>query len=176
MRISIIAAVARNGVIGVDNDLPWKLPDDLRSFKSLTLGHTLLMGRRTFETLDKPLPGRTTIVLSRRQLSLPAGVHLADSFEGGVDLARRLGEDELFIAGGGDVYRAALAVAHRMVLTRVDADFEGDTYFPELRDGDWREVGREEFVADDVNPYPFAILVLEPASAPRETESEPCEP
>lgn len=168
MRISIIAAVARNGVIGVDNDLPWKLPSDFRSFKSLTLGHTLLMGRRTFESVDsKPLPRRTTIVLSRRPRSFPAGVHGVDSFERGVALARQLGEDELFIAGGEGVYRAALSIADRMVLTRIDADVEGDTYFPEFCDSDWREVSREEFAADDRHAYAFAITILEPVAASR---------
>ena len=174
MRISIIAAVARNGVIGVNNDLPWKLPDDFRNFKALTLGHTLLMGRRTFESLPKPLPGRTTIVLSRRPRCLPDGVHLVDSFESGVELARQQGEDELFIAGGRGVYGAALSIADRMILTRVDADPEGDTYFPEFCESAWREIGREDFEADDRHAYPFAITVLEPVSpSPAEAPTAP---
>lgn len=165
MRIAIIAAISRNGVIGLENGLPWRLPADLRHFKDLTLGHTLLMGRRTFESLRKPLPGRRTIVLSRSARELPAEVALAGSFEQGIEMARRAGENQLFVAGGGGVYRAALSFADRMILTRIDADFEGDTYFPEYSAQDWRLERSEEHPSNDECPLPFRIETLERVSA-----------
>lgn len=165
MRISIIAAVARNGVIGLENGLPWRLSADLRHFKDLTMGHTLLMGRRTFESLSKALPGRRTIVLSRSTRELPAEVTLAGSFEQGIELARLAGENELFVAGGGGVYRAALSFADRMLLTRIDADFEGDTYFPEYSAQDWRLARSEEHPPSAECPLPFRIETLERVAA-----------
>ena len=161
MRISIIAAVARNGVIGADNELPWRLPADLRHFKAQTLGHTLLMGRRTWEGAASALPGRRTIVLSSSQLSLPDGVPQVSSLGDGIELARSAAETELFIAGGRGVFEAGFLVADRMVLTLIDADFEGDTFFPSYPQEAWREVERHEHSAEDGNPYGFSIVTYE---------------
>jgi dihydrofolate reductase len=161
MRVSIIAAVAKNGTIGIDNRLPWHLPADLRHFKSLTLGHHMIMGRKTFESAGV-LPGRPTIVVSRRGLAeCPAGVLLASSVPEAIDLARRAGETEAFIAGGAEIYRAAFDYSDRMYLTRIDRDFAGDTVFPAFEVEEWHEVDKRTFEADDKNPYRFSFVVLE---------------
>ena len=139
-----MAAVATNGVIGRDGDLPWRLPADLRRFRSLTTGHHLLVGRRTWESIGRPLRGRRILVLSRRpDLDLPEGVEQAPSFESALTRARGRGEEELFVAGGAEVYRVALPVADRLYLTRVDHAVDGDTKFPEWRPDDWSLAGAE---------------------------------
>ncbi len=161
MRVILIAAVARNGVIGRDNDLPWRLPADLRHFKKKTLGHTLVMGRRTWESLPGLLPGRKTLVLSRSDPGVPEGVRVVGSFEEAVEVARDGGETELFVAGGAGVYAAGLQFADRMVLTHIEADFEGDTYFPKYEVCDWRESNRTDFSADSENRWPFSIVEYE---------------
>lgn len=161
MRVSIIAAVARNGTIGIENRLPWRLPADLRHFKTLTMGHHLVMGRKTFESVGA-LPGRTTIVVSRRGLGeCPAAVHVAPSVPEALDLARRAGESEAFVAGGAEIYRAALDYADRMYLTRVDRGFAGDATFPVIDPEEWQETESRRFEPDEKNPYPFSFVVLE---------------
>lgn len=143
MTIVIVAAVARNGVIGVDGGLPWRLPDDLSRFKRLTMGNALVMGRATFESIGRPLPGRTNIVLSRRAEWSHEGVEAAGSLDQALEIARTRGE-VAFIAGGAEVYRAALPQADRLELTEVDAEPEGDTWFPPVDWSEWNEVSREE--------------------------------
>jgi dihydrofolate reductase len=140
-RISIIAAVARNGVIGRDGDMPWHLPDELRHFKATTLGHPLVMGRRTFEAIGRALPGRRTIVVTRDPGWHHADVETAHSFAEAVALAGPA--DEVFVAGGAQVYADAMPYAHRLLITEVDAEPEGDTYFPEWDRRAWREESRE---------------------------------
>lgn len=142
MKTVIIAAVAGNGVIGVDGRLPWRIPEDLARFKRLTMGQSIVMGRGTFVSIGRALEGRTNIVLTRRRDWSHDGVHVARSLRGALDMARNLGQD-LFIAGGADVYRQALDVADRLELTEVDAEPEGDTWFPPVDWSRWREVGRE---------------------------------
>ena len=159
MKLSIIVAVSDNGVIGRDNDLPWRLSADLKRFKALTLGHHLLMGRKTFESIGAVLPGRTMVVISRGQPSLPPGVHLAHSFEEAVGLARSNGDDEAFVAGGAEIYAQALPAADRLYLTRVHTDSEGDTLFPTWQANEWQEVFREDHPADDRNAHPYSFLV-----------------
>lgn len=165
MRITLIAAVAENGVIGRDGDLPWRLPADLRHFQRSTLGHAMLMGRRTYESTGV-LPGRTTIVLSRSGPRADEGVgegddrlHWAGGYVEGVALAKRLGVDELFVCGGAGVYRQALddPAAGRMLLTRVAASPDGDTRFPEVRWSEWELTSREEHPADERHPYAYAF-------------------
>jgi dihydrofolate reductase len=137
----IVAAVARNGVIGVDGRLPWQIPQDLARFKELTMGHALVMGRATFESIGRPLPGRSNIVLTRRPGWAQEGVDVARSLQEAVDIAASRGQD-VFVAGGAEVYRAALATADRLELTEVDAEPEGDTWFPSVDWSKWREVAR----------------------------------
>lgn len=143
MRTVIVAAVARNGVIGIDGRLPWRIPDDLARFKRLTTGHAVVMGRATFESIGRPLPGRTNIVLTRRPGWSHDGVEVAGSLEEGVTLAKARDEDA-YVSGGAEVYRTALNLADRLELTEVDAEPEGDTWFPEVDWSRWREVERKE--------------------------------
>ncbi len=140
-RISLIAAVARNGVIGRAGGMPWHLPDELRHFKATTMGHTLVMGRRTFDGVGHPLPGRRTIVLTRDPDWHKAGVEVAHTFAEALSLAGP--SDEVFVAGGAQVYAEAMPYAHRLVITEVDAEPDGDTYFPDWDRSAWREESRD---------------------------------
>jgi dihydrofolate reductase len=143
--VTIVAAVARNGVIGVDGGLPWQLPDDLRRFKALTLGHVLVMGRKTYESIGHPLPGRTTVVVSRSARWDPGsdGVVVAAGVAQAIAAAAAI-DDEVFVVGGAQVYAAALPLADRLELTWVDTEPDGDTFFPEVDWREWREIGRNE--------------------------------
>lgn len=147
MEVAIVAAVARNGVIGADGDMPWELPEDLAHFKETTVGHPVIMGRRTYESiagrLGGPLPDRTSIVLSRGDPDLPPEVVLVDSVEAALDAARATGDDVAFVVGGGTVYEQFLPLADRLVLTEVDATPEGDTTFPDWDHEAWTEIDRE---------------------------------
>lgn len=168
MRVTIIAAVATNNVIGKDGRIPWRLPADLAHFKRTTLGHTLVMGRRTYESTGA-LPGRTTLVLTRDPDWRPepvgegrdARVETVHSLDRAIERAHREGETELFVCGGEAVYREALPRAHRLVLTRVDAEPEGDTRFPEPDWTRWRLVSREELDRDDRNPHGYSFELYE---------------
>lgn len=140
--IALIAAVARNGVIGADNALPWRLPSDLRHFKALTLGRPVIMGRRTYESIGRPLPGRAVVVVSARPGFAATGVDVVPSVEAAVrqaaSRAQALGTPEIMVAGGGTIYRALIGQAHRLDLTEVDAAPHGDTLFPAIDPTLWR--------------------------------------
>lgn len=157
--IALIVAVAANGVIGVDNRLPWHLPEDLRRFRTVTMGKPVLMGRLTHESIGRPLPGRRNIVLSRNAGYLPAGCEVAPT----LDAALRMisGATEVMIIGGAGLYREALPRAERIYLTRLHQAFEGDTFFPSLAAGDWRTVAREDFPAGTAREVGFSFLTLE---------------
>ena len=143
MTVTILAAVARNGVIGMEGGLPWHLPDELQLFKELTLGHVLVMGRRTYESVGRPLPGRTTVVVTRRPGWESEGALRAETVEEALAMASEI-DDEVFVVGGTRVYEAALPFADRLELTWVDAEPEGDAWFPAVDWAAWREVAREE--------------------------------
>ena len=145
MPVTIVAAVARNGVIGVDGGLPWHLPDDLRRFKELTLGHVLVMGRKTYESIGHPLPGRTTVVVTRSAEWDPGSgeVVVASGVPEAIEAAAAI-DDEVFVVGGAQVYAAALPLADRLELTFVDDEPEGDTTFPAVAWDDWVELRGEE--------------------------------
>ncbi|MDH3643283.1 MAG: dihydrofolate reductase [Gammaproteobacteria bacterium] len=171
MDISLIWAMSRNRVIGRGNTLPWRLPTEMRSFMATTMGKPVIMGRRTFESMKAPLPGRTNIVVTRDREYHRQGIKVAHDFEGALELARSQcridGVREIMVAGGADIYRLALPVATRLYMTVVDADIEGDTFFPEFDLGAWRQVRSETYAADGSNDYPFSISVLErPDSSP----------
>lgn len=156
-RIVVIAAVARNGVIGRDNQLVWRLRSDLRRFKALTMGKPLLMGRKTFDSIGRPLPGRRTLVLSRDRGFAIEGVTTVH------DLAEALaaaGGDDLMVAGGAEIYALALPQADMIHLTEVEASPDGDTLFPPFERGDFREVGREPHPAGEHDAYPFSFVDL----------------
>jgi dihydrofolate reductase len=163
MTVALIAAVSRNGVIGRDGQLPWRLPLDMTRFRTRTTGHHVIMGRRTYESIGKPLPERVNLVLSRRPDYAAPGCRVVQNLEDALEIARRAGESEAFVIGGADVYAAALPVADRVYLTRVDAEVNGDVRFPPLASGEWRETAREEHASDARHAHPFAITVLERA-------------
>ncbi len=155
MRISLIAAMAKNRAIGLGNGLPWHLPADLKRFKALTTGHTLIIGRKTFETLRAPLPWRTTIVVTRRPDYAPAGVIVTRSIDEA--LSRAEGE-EVFVAGGEDIFRQTLDRADRIYLTNIDRDYPGDTFFPEFDESGWELVEREDHAVTEEYPaFSFEI-------------------
>ena len=161
MRISIIAAVAENGVIGRGGKLPWHLSGDLRQFKRLTMGHTIIMGRRTWESIARPLTGRRMIVVSR-QADYRTGVHgidVAVSFDDALRRAEQAGDEEAFIVGGAELYREALRRADRLYLTCVLADVAGDTYFPEINWDDWCLTDSEMHDANAKNDHPYAFEI-----------------
>ncbi len=165
MRVSLIAAVATNGVIGRDNDLPWSLPADQRLFQKLTMGHTLVIGRRTWESFAKPLPGRRIVVVTRRPgwrpEGLPEGIEVAASLDEALARARAAGDTEAFVAGGTEIFREALPQADRIYLTRVEAEVPGDTYFPDFEVVGWKIVEEEHHEADADHSFPFTFQVLE---------------
>ena len=145
MSLALIAAVARNGVIGRDNDLVWRDRDDLQRFKRLTLGHVLVMGRRTYDSIGRPLPGRTTVVVTRQPDWSAPGVVAAHSLDEALKLAEDVspGQDA-YVAGGGEIYRLALPLADRLELTEIDADLAGDTMFPAFDQSAWTETTRAD--------------------------------
>jgi dihydrofolate reductase len=159
LRLTIIAALADNGVIGSEGKLPWHLPDDLRRFKALTMGRPMLMGRRTFDAIGRPLPGRRNLVLTRGSQPFPAGAQGVPSFESA--LAVCAGDPELCVIGGAEVYRLALPRTDRLELTRVHGLFEGDVTFPDFHAGQWREVARVEHSADDRHALAMTFLTLD---------------
>ena len=148
MTVTLVAAVARNGVIGRDGQMPWHLPGELQRFKATTMGHVLVMGRRTYESIGRPLPGRTTVVVSRRPDwqppgGLPQGVRVHSSLPEALAVAREI-DEQVYVVGGGAIYAEALGHADEMLITEVEAEPEGDTFFPSVSWDDWREVSREE--------------------------------
>lgn len=163
MRVTLVAAVAENGVIGRDGTLPWRLSADLRRFRELTTGHHVVMGRRTWESIGRPLPGRTNVVLSRDPFFRPEdeSVVVEPSLEDALARARRAGETELFVIGGAEVYALALPVADRIELTRVAARVEGDVRFPPLDPTEWSEHAVGSHPADDRNEHAFAFVTLD---------------
>jgi len=151
--VYLVAAIAANGVIGANGKLPWHLPEDLQHFKRLTLGHPVIMGRKTWESIGRPLPNRTNIVVSRRSDFHAAGATVAPSVEDALALCA--GTEPVFVIGGSEVYRAALPHAAGLVLTRIRRSYEGDARFPEIDPADWKESRREEHVAANGIPFDF---------------------
>lgn len=161
MTLSIIVAVAENGVIGRGNELPWRLSDDLRRFKRLTMGHAVIMGRKTWESIARPLPGRRMIVVTRQPDYVAAGVELAPNLPAACGLASARAEEEAFIIGGAEIYRQALPLADRLYLTRIHATVEGDKFFPDYDANEWRLVSAEHAPADDKNEHATTFEIYE---------------
>nr|WP_297531776.1 dihydrofolate reductase [Thalassolituus sp.] len=161
----MIVAVAENGVIGRNNALPWYLPNDLKYFKQTTMGKPVIMGRKTYESIGKPLPGRTNIVITRQADYQPEGVKVVSSVEAARELAESVclidGQEEAMIMGGAEIYTLALPHTDRLYLTEVHADVEGDAFFPEYDKSLWQEVAREDFAAEGPNPYNYSFVVYE---------------
>jgi dihydrofolate reductase len=156
--ISLIAAVANNGVIGVDNSLPWRMPADLQHFKSITMGKPMIMGRRTWESLPGPLPGRRHIVITRNRDYRADGCDIVHSLDEALKVVADV--PEVMIVGGGGLYRQMLPRAERLYLTRVDVDLAGDTFFPEIDWSEWREVSRDSHPADQRNQFAYTFIVM----------------
>ena len=176
MRISLLVASSTNRTIGRDGDLPWRLSADLKRFKRLTMGHPILMGRKTLESIGRLLPGRQTIVLTRNsEFEFPGAIvvtswdaALAKAAES-LETMKTAGEPELFVVGGAEIYRLALPFTDRLYLTRVHAEIEGDTFFPELDDAQWHVVEEEKHTADAKNEYDYSFVTLDRAT---KSESE----
>lgn len=163
MRISLIAAVANNGVIGRRGQLPWRLKADLQRFKQLTMGHTVIMGRKTWESIGRPLPGRRMVVVTRQKDYQAEGAKLVGSVDDAIELARSASDEEAFVIGGGEIYRLTLPRADRLYLTRVHAEVEGDATFPDVDCQRWRLVESDLRSADEVNEFPMTFELYERA-------------
>lgn len=161
MKLSIIVATAEKGVIGKDNQLIWHLPEDLKMFRRLTTGHVIIMGRKTFESIGKPLPNRTSIIISRNTDYLVDGCIVVGSLEEAIEKAKEIETEEAFIIGGAQIYALALDMADTVYLTQVHHNFEGDAFFPVLDTNIWTETERKSFQPDEKHAYAFDFVTLE---------------
>ena len=163
--VTLVVAAARNSVIGRDGGLPWRLSSDLKRFKSNTIGRPVIMGRKTFQSIGKPLPGRDNIVVTRDKSFAPEGVFMAADIGEALELARArakaMAASEICVIGGGEIYRQTFAMADRLVVTFVEADIEGDTHFPEIDSRLWREVSSESHPAGDKDSHATRHVVYE---------------
>jgi len=155
--LTLIAAMGKNRAIGMEGRMPWHLPAELQHFKKVTMGKTIVMGRKTWQAIGRPLPGRQNIVVSRNPDFHADGVDLATSLE---DAAAKSESDEVMIIGGGQLYKLALPLAERMVLTLIDIEPEADTWFPEWDDQTWSQTSETKYPADDSNPLAYRIIEL----------------
>ncbi|MHB8207869.1 dihydrofolate reductase [Mucilaginibacter sp.] len=158
MIVSIIVAIGENHAIGKNNQLLWHMPNDLKHFKDITSGRTIIMGRKTFDSVGKPLPRRRNIVVTRQDITIP-GCKVVKSIEDGLALCKD--EDEVFIGGGAEIYKLAMHLTDRIYLTIIHKSFDADTFFPEIDKSEWKEVKRENFEPDEKNPLPYSFITLE---------------
>lgn len=162
MDISLIAAISENYVLGKDNQLLWRLPDDMKFFKNTTMGHPVVMGRKTFESFGKPLPGRKNIIVTRQKDYNPEGAIVVHNLDDAIAEAKKEEQEEIFIIGGGEIYKQTLSDATKIYLTLVHHTFEeGDAFFPEINEEEWLEVKRELHQPDERHQYAFTFLFLE---------------
>ena len=161
MQVSTIVATAQNRVIGRDNQIPWYLPADLAWFKKQTLGHHIIMGRNCFESIGRPLPKRTNVVISRDPFFVATGVVVARSVEEALEIALENGETEAFIIGGGQIYAQTEPFWDKIFWTEVELEVEGDVFFPEIKANEWREVFSEKHLPDAKNEWAFTFKILE---------------
>lgn len=153
LRLSLIAAIARNRVIGLDNTLPWRLPEDLKRFRALTTGHHIIMGRKTYESLNRLLPERTTVIVTRNANYAVPGAIVASSLEQAIALS--VPDDEVFLIGGAQLYRDGLQLARTMYITEIDAEIAGDAFFPEFDAAQWQETAREKHISAQGLPFAY---------------------
>mgnify|MGYP000611756060 CR=1 FL=1 len=165
MKVVLIAAFAQNRVVGIENRLPWHLPEDLKYFKRTTSGKAIIMGRKTYDSIGRPLPNRTNIVVTRNPEFTAPGIKVVTSLEAAIELAKEVnhinGVDEVMVIGGASIYESALPIADRLYLTHVHAEVAGDAYFPEVNFKQWAEVSREDYKASEKNPYDYSFVVYE---------------
>jgi dihydrofolate reductase len=160
MTVSIIVAIGENNAIGKNNQLLWRMPNDLKHFKEVTSGRTIIMGRKTFDSVGKPLPRRRNIVVTRQDITIP-GCEVVKSVEDGLALCKD--DDEVFIGGGAEIYKQALHLTDRIYLTIIHKSFDADTFFPEINKQEWKEISREDFQPDEKNPLPYSFITLKRA-------------
>ena len=160
MILSQIAAMSDNHVIGKNNQLLWHMPNDLKHFKNTTSGHTVIMGRKTFDSVGKPLPKRRNIIITRQPITIE-GCEVVNSIEAALALCKN--EDEVFIVGGAEIYRQSLHLSDRIYLTIIHHFFDGDSFFPEISPNEWKEVSRENHPADEKNAFPYSFVTYERA-------------
>ena len=165
IKVSMIVAVAENGVIGRNNQLPWYLPEDLKYFKRVTMGKPIVMGRKTFESIGKPLPGRVNIIVTRNPNYLAEGIKVVTDIDAAIKLADDIavldGSEELMVIGGAQLYADILPSVDRLYLTEVHAEVEGDAFFPVIDKEEWEEIAREKFLAEGPNTYDYSFVVLD---------------
>lgn len=159
MRISIIAAMAANRTIGLENRLPWHLPDDLKRFKTLTMNHHIVMGRKTYDSIGKPLPGRSTIIVTRNMDYAVPGCVAVNSLDAALTVS--FSDEEVFFVGGADLYRQALPIANRIYLTEIHRVFDGDAFFPEFDMSQWSETSREQHRTDGGNGFEYHYVIYD---------------
>ncbi len=157
MKLSIIVAAAKNHAIGKDNRMLWHLPADFKYFKFMTSTHHIIMGRKTFDSIGKPLPNRTSVVITRNPDFSYDGVIVVNSLEKAIEVAKKRGDDEAFVIGGGQIYKEALPLADVVYLTEVKTEVDGDTFFPELGN-EWKEESREPLTADEKHAFAFDFV------------------
>jgi dihydrofolate reductase len=165
MKLSLLLAVSENNVIGRDNKLPWHLPDDLKYFKNLTWGMPILMGRKTFDSIGKPLPGRKSIVVTRNRDWQHEGVEIVYSINDAVNKAGNFGAKEIFVIGGAEIFSEALPAANKIYLTRIHQEFEGDVFFSPINHHEWRLISSRFCTADEKNAYDHTYQVWERKSS-----------
>lgn len=173
MKITIIVAKGKNDVIGKDNQLVWKLSGDLQHFKRTTIGHHVIMGRKTFESMGKPLPGRTSIVITRnKEYPVPPPHHVVHSLEDALQLARSEKLKQVFVLGGAEIFKLALPLTDEMIVTEVDAAPKGDTFFPPVDYSQWEKTVREKQASDEKNEYGYAIVSYKRSSATKDKQND----
>lgn len=160
MKISLIVAMAQNRVIGRDNKMPWHLPADLKRFRAITMNCPILMGRKTFESIGRPLDGRANLILSKQENYQPQGCHVFQSLENALEAAKTLG-NELFIIGGATLYEMTLPLAQKLYLTQIQTEFDGDTFFPQFNLNDWNEISCEQIDYDEKADFSYRFSTLE---------------
>lgn len=163
MTLSIIVALSENNVVGINNQLPWHLSADLKRVKTLTMGHHLIMGRKTHESIGKPLPGRTNVIITRNKNYKAEGCIVVSSLQEALETSK--GDSEVFIFGGGEIFREALPLVQKIYMTRVHHHVDGDTHFPQLNTSDWKEISRQDFEADEKNNFSYSFIELEKTKA-----------
>lgn len=157
--LSIIVAASENNVIGINNHLPWHLPVDMKYFKDTTMGKPIVMGRKSFEELGKVLPGRPNIMITRQENYSAPNLYIVPSLEAGIEKAKTFGTEEIFITGGGEIFKIAIKIVDRLYLTRVHATVEGDTYFPEFDEREWDLVKNDRHEIDEKHKYALTFQV-----------------
>ena len=165
MKLALILAMSNNRAIGRNNALPWHLPEDMKYFKRVTMGKPIIMGRKTWESIGRPLPGRTNIVITRDRNFHADGVKIVHTLDEAIALAEKIsvidGAEEVVVIGGAEIYALSLPKADRLYMTQVHAEVDGDAHFPEFNLNEWRELARENHQPSETNPYPYSFIILE---------------